>query len=533
MPQIGANFQFTSRQPNFERDQFDTIAHMAECTICDEGHICYCLETHKTYRFRTKDDNGNTKTYDNSEGGLGYWEEFQPGGGGGEGTITGATIGSGSSAQQVPESGGVLKFPAYPTVPITGIKDANNNTLIPDGGIVTLPTIPTVPINSIAKKTNDTNPITPNQGRVNLDLTAEDIAYNTNKTIKGKLNDIDKLIKDLTPDPSESSSTTIDLNLYSDWEDTESEYHSFIYDSSAIYVYETSSTSRITKTVSNVDHAVFKVSDRDIYIDYIINTSGNDTIYTANAIYNSSTLPSDFKEQFELGVYALIYRIIGRSGDSIPYGKTIITDTENKVLNVVYRDVVDNNVTKHQLITRAFDKNRIYIYETPDATYTKGYKFKASYGTSDSGFNTLNKLFGGGGDASDIAFNNISTGLSSTNVQAVIEEVANKLGYAVNPQVTINTNPTKNEYYDFTANAISSLDISNIDVENTNEILILFLTSINGCSLTLKYSSSPKPPQRIIGSTSLANSQVYLMSIIRGVVCVVEAPIYVQSVSNS
>lgn len=530
MPQIGANFQFTSRQPNFERDQFDTIAHMAACTVCDEGHKCYCLENQKTYEFTSVDSNGDAIQPNQT---TGYWHEFNSGGGG-TGTITGATIGSGSSAQQVPESGGVLQLPAYPTVPITGIKDANNNTLTPDQGIITLPPIPTVPISSIAKKTNDTNPITPSQGgRVNLDLTAEDVAYNSNKTVKGKLNDIDKLIKDLTPDPNESSSTTIDLNLYSDWEDTESEYHSFIYDSSAIYVYETSSTSRITKTVSNVSHAVFKVSDRDIYIDYIISTSGNDTIYTANAIYNSSTLPSDFKEQFELGVYALIYRIIGRSGDSIPYGKTIITDTENKVLNVVYRDVVDNNVTKHQLITRAFDKNRIYIYETPDATYTKGYKFKASYGTSDSGFSTLNKLFGGGGDASDIAFNNISTGLSSTNVQAVIEEVANKLGYAVNPQVTINTNPTKNEYYDFTASAISSLDISDIDVENTNEILILFLTSSNGCSLTLKYSSSPKPPQRIIGSTSLANNQVYLMSIIRGVVCVVEAPIYVQSVSNS
>ena len=49
MPQIGANFQFTSRQPNFERDQFDTIAHMAACTVCDEGHKCYCLENQKTY----------------------------------------------------------------------------------------------------------------------------------------------------------------------------------------------------------------------------------------------------------------------------------------------------------------------------------------------------------------------------------------------------------------------------------------------------------------------------------------------------
>lgn len=323
-------------------------------------------------------------------------------GGGGTGTITGATVGG----SPVTESGGILQFEAYPTVP-------------------------EVPITSIAKKTDDTNPISPSQGRVNLDLTAEDIAYNSSKTVKGKLNDIDKLIKDLTPDPSnnESSSTIIDLSLYSEWEDDESEYHSFVYNSSAIYVYSTSSTSQVKVTSNNTPHAIFKVSDRDIYIDYIVSTSGDDIIYTANAIYDSSTLPSDFKKQFELGVYALIYRIIGRSGDIIPYGKTIIADTDNKVLNVAYRDVVDNNVTKHQLITRAFDKGRIYIYETPDATYTKGYKFKTSYGTADSGFSDLNKLFGGGGDASDIEFDDSVTRLSIpgypvNNVQQAIQKLA-------------------------------------------------------------------------------------------------------------
>ncbi len=57
------------------------------------------------------------------------------GGGGGTGTITGATVGG----SQVPEAGGILQFQAYPTVPITGIKDANGNTLAPVDGIVTLP----------------------------------------------------------------------------------------------------------------------------------------------------------------------------------------------------------------------------------------------------------------------------------------------------------------------------------------------------------------------------------------------------------
>ena len=355
------------------------------------------------------------------------------GGGGGTGTITGATVGG----SPVTESGGILQFDAYPTVP-------------------------EVPITSIAKKTDDTNPISPSQGRVNLDLTAEDIAYNSSKTVKGKLNDIDKLIKDLTPDPSnnESSSTIIDLSLYSEWEDDESEYHSFVYNSSAIYVYSTSSTSQVKVTSNNTPHAIFKVSDRDIYIDYIVSTSGDDIIYTANAIYDSSTLPSDFKKQFELGVYALIYRIIGRSGDIIPYGKTIIADTDNKVLNVAYRDVVDNNVTKHQLITRAFDKGRIYIYETPDATYTKGYKFKTSYGTADSGFSDLNKLFGGGGDASDIEFDDSVTRLSIpgypvNNVQTAIQLIATKVyGFSSTLIITLiysNGNRIANKWFDISS----------------------------------------------------------------------------------
>lgn len=492
MPQIGANFQFTSRQPNFERDQFDTVAHMAECIICDEGHKCYCLETRKTYEFTSVDSNGNAIEPNET---TGYWHEFSSGG---SGDITGATIGSGASEQTVTKVGTILKFPAYPTVPITGIKEHGaQNVISPNQGIVELPEIPTVSINSIAKKTSDTNPITPNQGRVNLDLTAEDIAYNSNKTVKGKLNDIDKLIKDLTPDPSdnESSSTIIDLNLYSEWEDDESEYHSFIYDSSAIYVYSTSSTSQIKIISNNTPHAIFKVSDRDIYIDYIISTSGNDTIYTANAIYDSSTLPSDFKKQFELGVYALIYRIIGRSGDNIPYGKTIIADTDNKVLNVVYRDIVDSNVTKHQLIARAFDKNRIYIYETPDATYTKGYKFKVSYGTSDSEFNDLNELFGA----------------SSANYN-VVTPTGNVTSYSI-------ANPTKNTYYDLTSLNLTSLALTSVNLTNINEVVVKFTTdSTNTCTI------SAPANVKFIGNSALYKGTTYVLAMLYGVICICEAP---------
>ena len=57
------------------------------------------------------------------------------GGGGGTGTITGATIGG----NPVTVSGGILQFDAYPIVPIIGINDANGNSLTPVEGIITLP----------------------------------------------------------------------------------------------------------------------------------------------------------------------------------------------------------------------------------------------------------------------------------------------------------------------------------------------------------------------------------------------------------
>lgn len=51
MPKIGANFQFESREPNFERDSFKTLSEMKACTIIDKGHKSYCQEDGKTYEF--------------------------------------------------------------------------------------------------------------------------------------------------------------------------------------------------------------------------------------------------------------------------------------------------------------------------------------------------------------------------------------------------------------------------------------------------------------------------------------------------
>lgn len=54
MPQIYSNFIFRSKQPNFERDSFDTYKEMTETDPdwIDEGHISYCKEKKTHYIFK-------------------------------------------------------------------------------------------------------------------------------------------------------------------------------------------------------------------------------------------------------------------------------------------------------------------------------------------------------------------------------------------------------------------------------------------------------------------------------------------------
>ena len=51
--QINNNFDYKGNQPNFERDQFETLELMrsADERSFDNGHISYCIETGKHYVF--------------------------------------------------------------------------------------------------------------------------------------------------------------------------------------------------------------------------------------------------------------------------------------------------------------------------------------------------------------------------------------------------------------------------------------------------------------------------------------------------
>lgn len=74
MPKIGAQFEFNSAQPNFKRDQYETVEAMRAVRLedVDRGHISYCKETKRHYAF----DRDGQHTVDPI---LGLWSKFDDG----------------------------------------------------------------------------------------------------------------------------------------------------------------------------------------------------------------------------------------------------------------------------------------------------------------------------------------------------------------------------------------------------------------------------------------------------------------------
>lgn len=69
---IGDNFNYQANKPNFERDSFATLAAMKAYpeTSIDDGHISYCAETNKHYKFLSSNPVDET---------TGKWREFETG----------------------------------------------------------------------------------------------------------------------------------------------------------------------------------------------------------------------------------------------------------------------------------------------------------------------------------------------------------------------------------------------------------------------------------------------------------------------
>jgi hypothetical protein len=499
MINIADNFNLAgSTKPLDSRDEFATLADMKACTVCNEKHICYVRTTQKQYQYSSSNTNDDT---------TGYWREYTPGGGGGEGTITGATIGG----NPVTDSGGVLQLPAYPTVPIIKIKvdGASDDLPINDGRVV----IPSTPVKGIKK--SDGTELTPDgNGKVTLPVIPADPS--------ARLTNIENTLQQIAnSEPIVVPPTAINLPTSG----------TFNYDSGNTYVMNVDSTQIATihypYTIGSTDYVAFKAIDRDLY--YVYSVASNGITYTYSNQYTWSTLPAAAKSKFESGIYA-VKQTINNDG-SIPEGHwvhgvpSVFVTRHNYPLR--YRQIAETvgGSTVYYILIKNDEINKIYKYkastqnnvsiwsQVTGGCYTKGDS------TTGTNYNKYDKFFDRP-DASNVDFDNTNVDLSSTNTQDVIVEIYNKLGFEIKTTNSI-TNPTKNTYYDLKASAISALDIRNVSISNTNEVVILFLAS-SSCTLTALAT------QRVLGSTVFVNNTVYIMSIVRGVVCIVEAPLYVE-----
>lgn len=62
MIQVADNFNYRGKKPNFDRDSFDTLQSMKSYSDnnIDEGHISYCIETDKHYKYNSNNDIDST-----------------------------------------------------------------------------------------------------------------------------------------------------------------------------------------------------------------------------------------------------------------------------------------------------------------------------------------------------------------------------------------------------------------------------------------------------------------------------------------
>lgn len=73
--QVLTNLDYKGKRPNFERDQFDTLAEMKAYPekFLDEGHLSFCKETGIRYEYKS------TNEVDED---TGRWRQFVSGSGG-------------------------------------------------------------------------------------------------------------------------------------------------------------------------------------------------------------------------------------------------------------------------------------------------------------------------------------------------------------------------------------------------------------------------------------------------------------------
>lgn len=450
------------------------------------------------------------------------------------GTITGATIGG----NPVTESGGILQFQAYPTVPITkirvdgassdlptdegrvvipsipvkGIKTSTGTDLAPDNGIVTLPVIPAAPTADTMQYSGSTNYSTGSIGKEVKDL-------------NGNVNDLSTRVTELEaeldkPSPTPSPSTTV-VNLAN----YTTSGSSFTYDVDNKYIYNTKDTTFYQYSeednATTVYYGVFKVIGEDRYLMYGIT---NNTTFTYINTYTESTLPENAKKEFALGSVAVVKRVNGE-GERWKNGTVNLFCTkQNMALRNRCRNINFNGSTAWRVLIKSEDDNTIFVYK---AKSNGNYEWEINVQRGSNDFDTLNACFDKE-SADVISYDNTTSGLSATDVKAALDEIAqisqsageyNIVTYTGSSTSYSVSNPTQNTYYDLTSVGLTSLNLSSVLLDNSKEIVVQFTTN---ATTTCTISSSANA--RFIGSPTLYKGTTYVLAMLHGVICICEAP---------
>ena len=256
-------------------------------------------------------------------------------------------------------------------------------------------------------------------------IDADDISYtekvlpDSHKTgsVGKKVKELEDRINDLVPGEEYVSDTVIDLI---DYMLDGSTPQSFTYDSDTKYVYSGKVTTMCTYARNNTSYAAFKVVDIDKYIVYTI----YDNTFTYYNELNSETLPNEARSKFELGKYALVKQLEGKTGDSWVDGKVgVFVDSSNRPMSFRYVSSVEiyGQTLNNVLLGKTTDGTNIYVYNLSSGMF----KFNNRISSNDPDFETLNTLIigvSGSGGTND--YNNL--------INKPIYKIEGENGYVLN-----------------------------------------------------------------------------------------------------
>lgn len=276
-------------------------------------------------------------------------------GGGGAGTITGATVGG----SPVTESSGILQFDAYPTVPIEHIKmeGEQNDLTITNKRVV----IPQPPVKGI--KTNSGTDLTPDS---NGKVTLPPIPADQSSRIK---NIEDTLQQIANAEPIVIPAGAVELPT--------SANSTITYDSDDTYVMNINST-QIATVHYPYEHGTnsylaFKAIDRDLYYVYQLTNVANNTYTFVEQHTYDELSHEEAKAVFEAGKYAVKQVIdVNRNGKPLPEGyfkhgiPSVFVTPDGYPLR--YNQIKENNV--YYILLKCDEVNKIFKYSASNSKWS-------------------------------------------------------------------------------------------------------------------------------------------------------------------